>query len=335
MEQKNEMLEKLTPENIIATAITVPGVKVVRSDFLKKVFEKEDVDVQNIIDLGPVEAGISQEKLFEMAKKLILKRTSESSAISFAAAIPGGAAMAASIPGDVIQFFAFTLRIAQELSYLYGADDIWQDGQVDDEKVKNRLLMYCGVMFGVAGAVNGVRVLSAQVAKTTAKQLQNKALMKTGWYPLVKKIGKVIGVNVTKKTLAGGVEKVIPVVGGVVSGGLNFASMMPMANRLQQALESAAFGYTQEDYERDIIEIESIELEDGEETSKSETAKDKIVVNGRKMFESVTGLISKQKSSEPTDDIFEKIEKLSALKEKGIITSEDFEAKKKDLLEMI
>ena len=151
-----------------------------------------------------------------------------------------------------------SLRLAQELSYLYGAQDLWRDGQVDDEKVKNQLLLYCGVMFGVSGAVSGVRVLSTQIAKTTLKKLPQKALTKTFWYPIVKQIGKAIGVKVTKTTVAQGFSKAIPVIGGVISGSINFASMMPMANRLQKTLDSAAFGYTEEDLEKDIIEIENI-----------------------------------------------------------------------------
>ena len=40
------------------------------------------------------------------------------------------------IPADVMQFFGMALRLAQELSYLYGGGDLWVDGQIDDEKVK-------------------------------------------------------------------------------------------------------------------------------------------------------------------------------------------------------
>ena len=32
--------------------------------------------------------------------------------------------MAATIPADVLQFFGMALRLAQELSYLYGAKDL-------------------------------------------------------------------------------------------------------------------------------------------------------------------------------------------------------------------
>lgn len=258
MTEQNNAGKEVALENIITSAVQIPGVKVSRDKFLAETFATEDVIIQDVLDFGPVEAKVSKEKLAAISNKLILKRTSQSSVASFAAGIPGGLAMAATIPADVLQFFGMSLRLAQELSYLYGAQDLWRDGQVDDEKVKNQLLLYCGVMFGVSGAVSGVRVLSTQIAKTTLKKLPQKALTKTFWYPIVKQIGKAIGVKVTKTTVAQGFSKAIPVIGGVISGSINFASMMPMANRLHKTLDSAAFGYTEEDLEKDIIEIENI-----------------------------------------------------------------------------
>lgn len=289
-------------ETIITNAIQIPGVKVNRRNFLSELFAEEGFSIQEILDVGPIAAGVSQERITVMAKKLILTRTSQSSAASFAMGIPGGFAMAATIPGDVLQFFGMTLRLAQELSYLYGADDLWQNGQVDDEKVKNQLLLYCGAMFGVSGAVSGVRVLSTQLAKTTLKKLPQKALTKTFWYPIVKQIGKAIGVKVTKSTVAKGFSKVIPVIGGVISGGLNFASMMPMANRLQAALDGAAFGYTEDLFDQDIAVIEQ--------------------------FSGTT-------VREAEEDLIETIKRLAELKDCGILTQEEFEGKKKELLEKL
>ena len=179
-------------EKIITSSIQLPGVKVNRSSFLTGVFEKDGYDLDAILESGPVAAGISREKIAAIANKIVLKRTGESSAASFVAGIPGGFAMAATIPLDVLQFFGMALRLAQELSYLYGAGDLWNDGQIDDDKVKNQLLLYCGVMFGVSGAVTGVRVLTAQVAKAAAKKIPQKALMNTFWYPIIKQIGKTL-----------------------------------------------------------------------------------------------------------------------------------------------
>ena len=335
MIEQNNMEKEVALESIITSAVQIPGVKVSRSKFLAETFATEDVILQDVLDYGPIEAKISQERLSVIANKLILKRTSQSSLASFAAGIPGGLAMAATIPADVLQFFGMTLRLAQELSYLYGAKDIWQDGQIDDEKVKNQLLIYCGVMFGVSGAVSGLRVLSVQIANTALKKIPQKALTKTFWYPIIKKIGKAIGVKITKNVVAQGFKTVIPVIGGVISGTLNFASMMPMANKLQVALDSAAFGYTEEDLEKDIIEIENISEEDVEEPVESNDTKTKIVEGRKKTIENISEFFTKKKNASQKDDLLETLKKLSDLKESGIITQEEFDSKKAELLSKI
>ena len=336
MSEQNKIEKEVVLESIIISAVQIPGVKVSRDKFLAETFVSENLSIQDVLDMGPVAAGISQERLTAIANKLILKRTSQSSIASFAAGIPGGLAMAATIPTDVLQFFGMALRLAQELSYLYGAQDLWKDGQIDDEKVKNQLLLYCGVMFGVSGAVSGVRVLSVQIAKTTLKKLPQKALTKTFWYPIIKQIGKAIGVKVTKSAVAQGFSKAIPVIGGVISGSLNFTSMMPMANRLQEAFNSASFGYTEEEFEQDIIIIENIS--DEEESIEDNTdIKAKISEGSKKAMDSISGFLAKKKTSKNVDsaDPIETIKKLSEMKELGIISEEEFESKKKELLAKI
>lgn len=253
MEKKEKNLAKqMVLEDIITKTIQIPGVKVNRKQFLAEQFASKANNLEEILDKGPIEAGIKREDIKLLSKKLILTRTSQSSIASFVAGIPGGLAMAATIPADTLQFFGMTLRLAQELSYLYGAQDLWKDGTIDDEKVKNQLILYCGVMFGVSGAVSGVRVLSTQLSKTALKKIPQKALTKTFWYPILKKIASFIGVSLTKKTFAQGVSKAVPVIGGVISGGINFASMMPMANKLNDTLEKATFDYSDEEFNKDI-----------------------------------------------------------------------------------
>lgn len=325
-------------ESIISSAVRLPGVKVERKKFLAEVFASEDYSIEDILARGPVAVGVPQDKLASAAQKLILKRTSQSSAASFVAGVPGGLAMAATIPADVLQFFGMALRLAQELSYLYGAQDLSQGGQLDDEAVKNRLLLYCGVMFGASGAVSGVRVLSTQIAKTTLKKLPQKALTKTFWYPVVKQVGKAVGVKVTKSTVSKGISKAIPVIGGVVSGGLNFASMLPMANRLQAALDSAAFGYTEAALEKDIQVIEQITLNESDAVTAKSAASggiSGITESGKKVLNTFSDFFGRKKSStapQTDDDVFDVLRKLSELKEEGILTQEEFDRKKAELL---
>lgn len=253
MEEKdNNLTKQMMLEEVITKAIQIPGVKVNRKQFLAEQFASKSDNLEAILDKGPVEAGIKKEDINLLSKKLILTRTSQSSMASFVAGIPGGLAMAATIPADVLQFFGMSLRLAQELSYLYGAQDLWDDEKIDDDKVKNQLILYCGVMFGVSGAVSGVRVLSTQLSKTALKKIPQKALTKTFWYPILKKIANFIGISLTKKTFAQGISKAVPVIGGFISGGINFASMMPMANKLNDTLDKATFNYSDEEFNKDI-----------------------------------------------------------------------------------
>lgn len=335
-----QLSNNISLEDIITTSIKIPGVKVNRDKFLAEQFAGTGTNVQDIINLGPIEAGIAREDISNTANKLIIKRTSQSSVASFVAGIPGGLAMAATIPADVMQFFGMALRLAQELSYLYGGGDLWVDGQIDDEKVKSQLIMYCGVMFGVSGAVSGVRVLSTQIAKTTLKKLPQKALTKTFWYPMIKQIGKALSIKVTKATVAQGVSKAIPVIGGVISGGLNFASMMPMAKRLSTALDKAAFDYNEDEYEADLDIIDKMasgEVIVENESDKKEEIKQKLsetINDAKKGVSNIIGKFGQKNNSTQKSDPIEDIKKFKELLDIGVITQEEFDKKKKELFNL-
>ena len=96
--------------------------------------------------------------------------------------------MAATIPADTLQFFGVALRIAQELAYLYGFEDLWKDDNIDNERVKNELTLFLGAMFGIGGATTTLRLISTNMAKQVLKKLPQKALTKTIYYPIIKKI---------------------------------------------------------------------------------------------------------------------------------------------------
>ena len=341
-EKQNNNGKEFSLETVIASAVKVPGVKVIRRDFLAATFSSDPSQIEEILELGPVETGIGRETLNKLAKSLIWKRTAESSAASLGLGTLGGVAMAATLPADILQFYGMALRLAQELSYLYGAPDLWENGAIDDERVRDQLILYCGVMFGVSGASAGVRVLSKQVAETALKKLPQKALTKTFWFPILKKVGRAIGVKVTKDTVAKGASKAFPVIGGVISGGLNFASMMPMANRLHETLDKSCFDYTEEEYEADVIEVtaaaEASEEEETEKKNLGEAIADTAKEVGSKVSGFVGGVFGKKKE-EPVkelppqqEDIVATIRKLKELEEAGILTEEEFTEKKKELL---
>lgn len=246
-------------ENILMGALKLPGVRVDRKSFLYEILKDniKNLDIiEKALNINPIEAGIPISQLDKISKTLINKRVTHTSAASFAAGIPGGVAMAATIPMDTLQFLGNAIRLSQELAYLYGYEDFWDGNQINDSKVKRELTLFLGVMFGVGGSASALRVISNNISKQVIKRTSKKALTKTAYYPIVKKIGVIIGVKVTKDSFAKGIAKAVPILGGIVSGGITYASMKPMGNRLRKIL-SESINYTDKDLERDLIDIEN------------------------------------------------------------------------------
>lgn len=242
--------DMLTP--LLGKILQVPGVRFNREAFLREQFKNASPqDLELIIKEGPEAAGYDRKTLHMMARNRVYKWTMASSGASFLAGLPGGFTMAATIPADMVQFYALALRAAQEVAYIYGEDDLWSDNMPDDEKVTNQLILYCGVMFGVTTASSAIRVLASQLGKATLKRLPQKALTKGVVYPVVKSIARTLSVRMTKSIFSKGVSRVIPVIGGAVSGGITWASMRPMGMRLISVMDQAHFDYSQSDFEND------------------------------------------------------------------------------------
>lgn len=256
------MAEQSGSDWLLSNAVRIPGVKVDRDAFLRREFEKKvDADMlQNILAVGPVDAGVNRNELKKKAESLSDKRTWQSSAVSFAAGVPGGAAAVPAAGADIVQFFGVVLRTAQEISYLYGENDFWTDFDTDDERVRDSLVLYCGAMFGVNGAAAAVKLISKNVAKQTVKYIDKTALTKGIVYPVLKKISKwIMQKPLTKEGLKKIAVKAIPVVGGAVSGGLTYLSMKPMGKRLIQTLDIANYDYDEEDILLDVATLSAME----------------------------------------------------------------------------
>ena len=240
---------------VLQQVVKLPVVKVDRSKFLVDKFSKllDPNDIPRLLEEGPT-ALLSQDVLDKVADSCIKDNVLLASGTSVLAGIPGGLALAITIPTDVAQFYAFSLKLAQELGYIYGYDDLWASRDELSEDAQNTLLLYLGVMLGVNGTAALLRAGGVAIAKQVMKTVPQKALTKTLWYPILKKVLKIFGVNLTKGGLAKGMGKFIPILGGVISGGLTFATMKPMGESLQKEL-SKLVNYDEAQYQEDIETI--------------------------------------------------------------------------------
>ena len=240
---------------VLQQVVKLPVVKVDRSKFLVDKFSKllDPKDIPRLLEEGPT-ALLSQDILDKVADSCIKDNVLMASGTSVLAGIPGGLALAITIPTDVAQFYAFSLKLAQELGYIYGFDDLWASRNDLSEEAKNTLLLYLGVMLGVNGAGALLRSGGVTVAKHVMTTVPQKAVAKAGWYPILKKVMKIFGVTLTRRGMAKGMGKAIPILGGVISGGLTYATMKPMGERLQKEL-SKLVNYSEVQYQNDMAII--------------------------------------------------------------------------------
>lgn len=228
-------------EDIIILGLKTPGIKINRSEFLQKELYKnygQEV-IDDAIDNTPAHAKIPLNEIDKIADEVIKFERTCVSGISAALGTPGGFAMAATIPADIIQYYAYMLRATQKLLYLYGFPQIDGDekGQKFDSETINILILCLGVMYGVAGTKNALLAISKALATGVEKKLINTALTKGTIYPIVKNVMKFFNVNLTKKVFAGFFKKAIPFVGGVIGGTITFVSFKPCCDKLKTSLQ--------------------------------------------------------------------------------------------------
>ncbi len=185
---------------------TIPKVLAVQSNVIDRdEFLKESIgdyiseDMARIaIEENTKAAGIRRKLVDTIASQIISSEVNKASGVSVAADSTW-----ATLPADVVQYFGFVLRIVQKLAYLYGwkAFDLTiEDGKLVSEESANELTRLIGIMFDA------------------------------------KEEDKDIGAKMGKLTLAKGVVAPVPVLGGVLSGGLTYATLRPYAERLKDTL---------------------------------------------------------------------------------------------------
>lgn len=355
---------------IIKRAAMLKGVSIDRGVFLRTELAKKcpkDV-VDAAVATTPKDAGVSMAVLDELADAAISIETRKVAGLSALAGIPGGLAMFGTIPADLVQYFAHSLRIEQKLAYLYGWESFLNDEDEIDDETMLRLILFLGVMMNVGGVGTTLTNFAKSVAMASvAKTIEKRALTKTVWYGPLKKILGVIGVNVTKKSFAGVVSKGVPVVGGIVSGGITYATFRPGAASLKKYLRTlpqATGVFLSEEEEKAVLEqieqeskidfrqalsnaavvagdaanmvgekaaVFAVVARDGAGVA-ANTAASGIKAGAGKLADRFSKL---RASSKAKDDVSNAVEQLRALKgllDDGIITQEDFDAKKKELL---
>ncbi|MER6219262.1 hypothetical protein ABT189_01515 [Streptomyces sp900105755] len=249
---------------VLLAAAKLPGVRIHREAYLRSALARHcsEDDIRRAIEETPAAAGISVEVLDKVANDSIRYETAKVSALSAAAGIPGVLALPATVPADMAQYFGHMVRISQKLAYLYSWPDLFsEDGDDLDDATMGVLTLFFGVMFGTQSANAAVGKVAGMMSKEVAKKLPQKALTQGVVYPIVKKVAAYLGVQMTKQSFAKTVSKAIPLVGAAVSGGLTFATYLPMAKRLKKHLSSLPLADpSHRAWDGEVVDGEAVEV---------------------------------------------------------------------------
>ncbi len=245
-------------EDLIDKAFKIPGIKVDRENFLRKELEVhyESDFVNQAIEQTPMMAGIPSEDINKIADAVIEYERRHVSGVSAGLGIPGGVTAVATLPADLIQNFAFLLRCAQKLMYLYGLPQI----EFEENKAASMhiIVLSLGVMYGMKDASIGLKALASMVQSGIDQQMIYKALIKGKLFPIVKEIETWFEKRMIKEVFGNFFEKAVPVIGAVVGGGITYLSFKKYCSRLKNVLKDTKqsnIKYYESKEEREQIDL--------------------------------------------------------------------------------
>ena len=249
--------ENLIWNKILNTVLKMPGVKVDRVGFLRHEL-RPYCNQSRLQMLGSVRpyTVVSEQVIDKLARQCVRHHVTVVTATSTVVGLPGGLAMAATLPADLTQYFYHVFVLSQKLAYLYGYPDLCDDdGELNDVAI-DLLTIFMGVMMGAPVAEKGLGELSKAVAESAVTRLPRVALTKTALVPIVAQLTKMIGTRLSKDSLTKSVGRFIPVAGGLFSGGLTLYTFRRGANRLRRQLSAQRRLF--DDGDIDAIELANI-----------------------------------------------------------------------------
>lgn len=227
--------------------LRIPGAKINRNDFLRESFANwygHDTDEPARIIVSPLEI-IPIAEIERQARKVIRGHTTKVTTLSTLTGLPGGLAMLASIPADLVNYYYHVVTVGQKLAYLYGYPDLLDaEGGITDDGMLV-LTVFIGAMNSVeeANAVvteltAEVMMVSTQFADKTATKVARNILSKQVIGQSVEVIAKRLGLEISARTGGRALAKAVPLLSGAISGALTFQSYSKQTRRLHRLLRS-------------------------------------------------------------------------------------------------
>lgn len=239
--------EKLTWNMVLSAVMKLPGVRVERVSFLRRELRLY-CNPSRLQMLGSVRPYtiVSERVVDKVARRCVRNHTALATMTSTIAGLPGGLAMAATLPADIVQYFYHVVILSQKLAYLYGYPDFFASQEDNKENADDELsdvscellTIFIGVMMGAPVAEKGIAELSKAVAGNAVTRLPRVALTRTAVFPIARQVARLIGARFSKDGFTKGVGRLIPLAGGLFSGGLTLWTFRKGGARLRRQLRA-------------------------------------------------------------------------------------------------
>lgn len=240
--------EQLSWNRVLATVLELPGVKVDREAFLRKELRPYcSLSKLDMLESVRPYTIVNDRVIDQVARHCITRHTTLVTTASTIAGLPGGLAMAATIPGDIIQYYYHVVVLSQKLAYLYGFPDFCDENDELSDTASDLLTIFMGSMMGVKVADQGISEIAKGLAQQAVGRLPRIAITKAVVYPIASRIARIVGMKLTKEGFAKGIGKFIPIAGGLFSGSLTLFTFRPGARRLQKRLKAQKNHFTNGD----------------------------------------------------------------------------------------
>ena len=225
--------------------LKMPGAKINRESFLRKTFKDlSEEEIMLCLAESPAQV-IPAKEIEKAANSVINSHTAKVTTISTVSGIPGGLALLATIPADLANYYYHIVSVGQKLGYLYGFPDMVDDKGKLTPDGEIMLTAFIGVMNKVQIANELIKKLASEMAKRmseeTAKRIAGNILSKQIVSQAVETIATKLGTKITSKTAGRGISKAIPIVSGIICGGITYATFKPQSKRLLQALKDTQY----------------------------------------------------------------------------------------------
>jgi len=177
--------------------------------------------------------------LNKYAKTFIAKERIKLAGIAFGTGLPGGPV---SITGgallDMEEYVRRIFILAQKVGHIFGVIPIpfvkFIPDNIEDyfDSVHEEILKVVLLGFGTAGVSMGISQFSKFLAEKEAKEIIQRKISEKAITDLSMKVAKVLGKEVTKKSIGRTVGRIIPVVGGAINATFAYFALKKIGNNL-------------------------------------------------------------------------------------------------------